>query len=178
MIKDIFEFIVIAMFWDRIGRYSERRVARKGPYGVPVVTLVVAAIGAVAEVGLLLVERRINPSASGGALILPLALAGARLVLVVLVARGLRLGGTARRGGGVYMGIMLTEVVNLFIIIVDFLAVWAAGMGQAFSWLPHVGSDGLMSPRNLWALTVVAVVGLLSDMIIGFTLMFRRRMLD
>jgi hypothetical protein len=179
MLSFLFEMVGITLFWNRVGRHLERRQERKGPYGAPVVTVVAAVIGATAAVGLLLVERRMNPGVRVP--IWPLAVASVRLVLIVLIADCLRLSAIARRGGGVYFGIMLAEVVNLGSLIVDGIAAISAALGHSFNLIISVGggsSADLVSRRYLWALTAVAAVGFLADVIIGLALLIRRHLLD
>ncbi|MGF6884034.1 hypothetical protein ABIA39_003725 [Nocardia sp. GAS34] len=143
---------------------------------MPVVTLIAAVVGVVAAVGLLLVERRTNPS--GGVFWLPAAVAGARLALVVLIAYGLRRDGTARRGGGAYFGILLAEIVNIFMIIIDGLAAFSAGFGQTFKVLISIDVGDQTPQRYLSALLATAVIGLLADLVIGLALAIRRTILD
>ena len=177
MLADIFKFIAAVLFWNRVVRYLERRVERKGPYGAPFVTLVAAVIGAVAGVGLLLVERRLM-TGGGVPIWLPIP-AVARLALVALIAYGLRLNGTARRGGRWWFAIVLAEIVNICSMIVDGMAVFSGALGQAITVLGKIdGGGGKIPHEHLGVLLTVAVVGLLADLIIAFTLRVRQLILE
>ncbi|WP_067886201.1 hypothetical protein [Nocardia vaccinii] len=179
MLGELAGWIARDMITDRIDRHVEQREERKGKFGVPVVTSVAMMIGTVAAVGLFFVERRSD--SSGGVPVWPIILVGVRAVLVVLIAFGLRAGRADRRGGWVYFGIMLTEAVNLFIVLVDGIAVIAAGLGHAVNVVVSIGGGSaadLVPARFVWALTAVGVVGFLADMVIAIALAIRRRALD
>jgi len=176
MLGELAGWIATELVTDRIDSHLDRKEAHEGKLGVPVVTVVAAVIGTLTAVGLLLLERKYNPS--GGLPPWPGALAGVRLVLVLLIAYSLRASGNARRGGWLSVGFTLAVIVNLFLVLVDAIALVAAWLGHTFNALISMGGGETAPAGFVWGLTTLGAIGLLADLVIAIALPIRRRRLN
>ncbi|MBY8857957.1 hypothetical protein K7711_15840 [Nocardia sp. CA2R105] len=179
MLGELASLIARDLVMDRVDRYVERRQERKGKFGVPVVTSVAAIIGTVATVGWLLVNLRFEHS--DGVPTWIFAVPGARLALVLLVAYGLRPGGTARRGGRWYFAMVFAEIANLVVVMADVVGLIAVGLADLVRGLNAISPAGGVDLGPKWlglAQTALIVVALLADAVVGLALLIRRRALE
>ncbi|MQY19042.1 hypothetical protein [Nocardia macrotermitis] len=175
MLGEVARWLARELFLERVDRHLVRREERRGKLGVPVVTLVATVFGTVATIGWLLLGVHYLPDTEKTKVLVVVPVV--RLILVLMVAYGLRASGTAKRLDGTYFGILLAEIVNIIAIIADGMGFFAQAMTNIFTRLDP-GSEATYPKWVLGPLLALTAVGLVCDIVISFALLIRRRHLD